>query len=697
MVATSPAYERQKERMRKRSAELSRTGRDIGAIPPVRNPARKMRALKSFRVFLEEYFPERFGLKWGTHHLLLIDRLQSVILYGGLHAVAMPRGDGKTTIVELAPVWAAFVGAHSYVFLVGNSEPKATEMLESIKIELMYNDRLYADFPEVCYPIRQLEGQTRRAVGQLHYGRQTEIRWSPDEIKLPTIPGSKASGAAIRVAGITGNIRGAVKTLPDGRRVRPTLALVDDPQTDESAKSPSQCEYRYRLITGPILGLSGAGSSMSVITTCTIIRPDDLADRLLDRKRSPDWTGERTGMVVEFPTNEDLWDQYAKIRAESLERFGNIKLATAFYRKNRKAMDEGSKVAWEERYDRKSELSAIQSAMNIKLRDERAFWAEYQNDPMPEIEPDGMMLSATEIASKTNNHDRRLVPGDASILVAHIDVQGRALYYTVAAFSSDFTGHIVDYGVWPRQDSDYFSLAQIKRGLPELYRGKGFEAYIYEGLTDLVAELVSEWKIDGRRGFMRPSRILIDAGWGKSTDTVHKFCRQNANAPILMPAQGVGVGASSQPMNQRKRARGERVGHNWRVTNAAKTRVIRYCLFDSNYWKSFMHSRLMVGLGEPGSLSLFEHREKGRTHSMFADQLTSEVRIETEGRGRKVDEWKHIEKQKDNHYFDTTVGCCVAASMEGATLAEHEGGTSGGRRRRKVSLSQIQAQKRGIA
>lgn len=693
----SPAYERHKESMRRRSAALSRSGRDIGSIPAVKNPRRKMRALKSFRLFLEEYFPERFKLKWGAHHLLLIARIQDVILFGGSHAVAMPRGDGKTTIVELAPLWAAFIGKHSYVFLIGNSEPKATEMLESIKMELMYNDELYADFPEVCYPIRKLEGQTRRATGQLHHGTPTEIKWSPDEIKLPTIPGSKASGATIRVAGITGNIRGAVKTLPDGRRIRPTLALVDDPQTDESARSLTQCEYRYQLVAGAIMGLAGAGSTMSALVTCTIIRPDDLADRLLDRKRSPDWTGERTSMVVKFPDNEDLWEEYGRIRAESLESLGNIKLATEFYRKNRVEMDRGAVVAWEERYDRQNELSAIQAAMNLKFRDERAFFAEFQNDPLPETEPDGLMLSATEIAGKTNNHARRLIPGDAQILVGHIDVMGRALYYTMAAFNLDFTGYIVDYGVWPRQNANYFTMSQIKVGLSEKYPKKGLEGSIYQGLSDLVGELVGEWKVDGRRGIMRPSRILIDAGWGTTSDTIYKFCRQNQNAPILMPTHGRGVTAGSQPMNQRKRGRGERVGHNWRITNAAKTRVIRYCLFDSNYWKSFMHARLMVSEGAPGTLSLFEHGERGRTHQLFADHLTSEVRIPTEGRGRKVDQWDHADKSRDNHWLDSTVGCYVAASMEGASVPEIEAGSSTGRRRRKVSLHEIQARKRGVA
>lgn len=56
----------------------------------------------------------------------------------------------------------------------------------------------------MCHPIRSLEGITQRAAGQLYRGRQTHIGWTAKEIVLPTIEGSAALGAIIRVAGIAG-------------------------------------------------------------------------------------------------------------------------------------------------------------------------------------------------------------------------------------------------------------------------------------------------------------------------------------------------------------------------------------------------------------------------------------------------------------------------------------------------------------
>ncbi len=57
------------------------------------------------------------------------------------------------------------------------------------------------------------------------------------------------------------------------------------------------------------------------------------------------------------------------------------KAATEYYRQHRNEMDAGAVIAWPERYNH-DELSAIQHAMNLRLQDEAAFFAEYQNEPL---------------------------------------------------------------------------------------------------------------------------------------------------------------------------------------------------------------------------------------------------------------------------------------------------------------------------
>src|SRR5690606_1242524 len=224
-----------------------------------------------------------------------------------------------------------------------------------------------------------LERITNRQKGQKHRGEPTRIDWASDRIVLPTIAGSKASGVVISCSGMKGSdIRGQNYARPDGQVVRPQLVLVDDPQTTETAWPPSQSQRREAILAGDVLGMAGPGKKIAGQMACTVIRPGDMADRLLDREKHQEWQGERTKMVYAFPTNEKLWAKYAEIRADSLRNDGDGSEATEFYRANREAMDAGAIIAWPQRYNA-DELSAIQHAMNLKFRDEAAFFAEYQN------------------------------------------------------------------------------------------------------------------------------------------------------------------------------------------------------------------------------------------------------------------------------------------------------------------------------
>jgi len=222
-------YDAMKERARLRNAMLSLSGRDIGDLPAVADPARRERAARDFRFFCEAYFPQTFHLKWSNDHLKVITKIEQAVLEGGLFAMAMPRGSGKTSLCEIACLWAMVYGHREFVALIGSDEEHAASMLDSIKAELENSEILGGDFPEVCHPIRSLEGIHQRASGQLFQCKQTHIGWTAKEIVLPTITGSVASGSIIRVAGITGRIRGMKHKRADGTSARPSLVLIDDP------------------------------------------------------------------------------------------------------------------------------------------------------------------------------------------------------------------------------------------------------------------------------------------------------------------------------------------------------------------------------------------------------------------------------------------------------------------------------------
>ncbi len=679
-------YERMKESARARNAALALAGRDIGELPAVENPDRKERASGDFQYFCESYFPLTFHLGWSPDHVKVIHKIEQAVVHGGLFALAMARGSGKSSIAEVACIWSVLYGHREFVCLIGSDEGHACDMLESIKTELDSNDSLLADFPEVCFPIQALDGISNRANGQLFKGSRTHIGWTAKEIVLPTIADSPASGAIIKVAGITGRIRGLKYKRSDGRSVRPSLVILDDPQTDESSRSLSQCANRESILAGAVLGLAGPGKKISGIMPCTVIRPGDMADTILDRDKHPEWNGERTRMVYSFPTNESLWQRYAEIRAEGLRNGDGGSSATEFYRQNKVEMDEGSIIGWPERFNY-DELSAIQHAMNLKLQDEAAFFAEYQNEPLPTKVTSEGVLSADEIARKINRMERCILSIGCNQLTAFVDIQQKLLYYMVVGWEDDFTGYVVDYGTYPDQRRSYFTLRDARLTLTTSAEGTGLEGSIYSGLNALTSDLLDrEWVRDDGAA-MKISRCLIDANWGHSTDVVYQFCRQSKHSAIVMPSHGRFVGASSMPFSEYKRRPGDRVGLNWRIPSVHGKRAIRHVIFDTNWWKSFVHARLAVAIGDRGCLSLFGNNPE--PHRMLAEQLTAEYYIKTEGRGRTVDEWKSRPDQPDNHWLDCLVGTAMAASMQGCVLF----GTDGGRyvkRNDRVSFKELQ-------
>ena len=660
-------YEEKRNAARARNLALATAGRDIGELPDVVDAERKKNCEKDFRLFCETYFPETFTLTWSPDHLKAINRIETAVLRGGLFALAMPRGSGKSSLTEVAAIWSMLYGHREFIVLIGATESAALELLDSLMTELEVNEHLAADFPEVCFPIQQLDGIANRCAGQLYHGERTRITWTSNEIVLPTIKGSKASGIVVRVAGITGRIRGMKYKRPDGRSVRPSLVIIDDPQTSESAGSLEQTRKRVRVLAGDILGLAGPGQKISGIMPCTIIRPGDMADIILNRQTHPDWNGERTKMVYAFPKNTKLWEEYAEIRAEALRTDGNFQKATDFYAEHRTEMDEGAQVSWEARFNH-DEISALQHAMNLKMQDEIAFAAEYQNDPLPEDTGGEEILSIDAICQKINGLPHNKVPLACDKITLFIDVQKALLFYVVTAWAENFTGSVIDYGSWPDQHRREFSLSDANPTIQSEFPRAGLEGGLYAALTALTDDLLGrEWeREDG--AVLKIERALIDANWGQSTDLVYEFCRESRFAGIVLPSHGRYVGASSKPMTEYRKQPGDRLGFNWMMPSVAKKRAVRHVIFDSNFWKSFVHARLAVAIGDKGSLTLYG-RIPG-VHQLLAEHLTAEYRVKTSGRGRTVDEWKLKPEHHDNHWLDCLAGCAVCGSMLGCSLPE---------------------------
>ena len=678
MTTSKPAaaaYDRHKKRSASAKRIVSSEARDIGEMPKVADPKRRESCRQGFRAFCETYLADLFPLAWSPDHLTAIAKIEGAVLRGELFAFAMPRGSGKTTLCEAACLWSMLYGHRQFIVLVGADQTIASSMADSLKAQIENNDTLLEDFPEACYPVRCLDRIAQRAKGQTYQGTPTEMQWAADQITLPWIKGSVSAGACVRVAGITGRIRGLKHTRPDGSSIRPSLVLIDDPQTDESAASPSQCATREKILSGAILGLAGPGSKIAGLTTITVIRPDDLADRLLDRTRHPSWQGERSQLVYEWPTAEDLWLEYGELRRAGQRSGAGTSEADAFYAERREAMDAGTRVAWPERHN-SDELSAIQHAWNLRIdRGDAAFFAEYQNTPLADhVESD--KLDKRALAGRVTNVPRGTVPANHHRLTAFVDVQDRVLFWLVASWSDTFGGHVVSYGVYPDQGVSFFEAGSAKRTLAAAAKGAGFEAALSAGLEHLTQTILAkDWKREDGTD-MRISQLMIDANWGKSTQTVRTFCKRSPFSGVILPSHGRGIGASSPALNDKGKARGDRLGLNWRINQVQGQRS---CTYDTNYWKTFTASRLRLATGDPEAI-VFCAGE----HDMLWDHLTNEYPVRTESaRGRTVDEWKLSGNRFENHWWDCLVGAAVAASITGVSPAATE---TGGRQRRKVTI-----------
>lgn len=644
--------------------------RDIGQTPPIANPHRKESARLDLLAFLRSYMGHRFPLAFSPDHLALIESIQGIILHGGQRALAMPRGSGKTTITEAAAIWALVYGHRRFLVVVAASGELSDQVATSIRAELEFGDELAADFPEVCHPIRALGGISRRAEGQTSMGQLTHLVWSRDEVRLPSA--AAGGGSVVRTASITGQIRGCKAVLADGSQIRPDLVLVDDPQTDESARSASQVATRLRTIRGTILGLSGPGAKIACLCACTIIARGDVADQLLNRETSPEWQGSTAKLLQSLPTEKAmaLWDKYAEIyhgdlRNDLIPQEEKLDRATDFYCKNQAEMDAGAVASWPERVA-DGEASAIQHAMTLRItRGAEAFAAEYQNAPQDlGAGADLVQLDAEAICQRLNRRPAGQVPASAVELTAGIDLGEHVLWWTVVAWGGGFAGDVIAYGPYPNLGRAYITASECKGALAKAHPTGSTAATWRAALDTLCGQLLDrDWQTeDGST--LRVSRCLIDAGYGESTDTVYEFCRASSFRDRVFPSHGRGIGAKHAPMADWPKRPGDKLGQHWRISRP-KNRNGRAVFVDTNAWKSFVAARLLAPIGGAGCLLL--PGSKGTEHRMLADHLAAERRVRVSANGRTLDEWTWI-PGRDNHLLDALVLAACSASIQGIRL-----------------------------
>ncbi len=302
------------------------------------------------------------------------------------------RGAGKSSIAIRAIIWAAFYGhSLSTVYLAGNEE-LAAEGIASIQSEILNNDRLLDDFPEIVFPLRDINGKSNRCLSQTHNRRLTLSEWTNTAIVLPRIDGSAGSQCVIQSLGLSAATRGLQFTRSTGQVVRPQVVVVDDPQSDRTAASDSEIARRLGIIRNLYPDWAATERKTSIVVCATPIAHGDLIDQLTNKALNPGWSTIRSPMFLAMPDEEVLhqhWlgeyrelllsyddeDPSSKLWLQEQRRSTTSRIARKWIRGLSQV---GARIPLES-----EEISAIQHGMNIYiLEGADVFASECQLSPV---------------------------------------------------------------------------------------------------------------------------------------------------------------------------------------------------------------------------------------------------------------------------------------------------------------------------
>lgn len=651
--------ETQAARMASKRAKV----RDL-AIPLPVDMERRARCLEDPLLFLRTYFSSTFYQPFTKDREAMLRSIVDAARYGGDYAIAGPRGEGKTRLAVYGALYLMFANLSPFPVVIGKSQTKAQNELKTIKDRLQQNDLLLSDFPEVAMPFKAVGGWSSRCRLQTVAGRATNIEIASDHIIFPTITIDMlpedwpeecvpcSLGQVISSLGIDGPIRGT-----NYRDARPTLAILDDIESKESAQSETVIESNEQIIEKDIGGLGGSGRRVSRVMLCTTQNRKCIAYRYTDREQKPSWNGKRFRKMVEKPARTDLWERYVELRLNKDADDPDARVAFRFYRDNREAMDAGCEISNPYSFDDRThsdgdplEISAIQAYYN-RIADfgTESVATEDDNDPPETTGPEGTGISAALVASRLSGLTRHTCPINTTCITAGIDIGKYACHWTAIAWTNNATGVVIDYGVAEVANTNVQS------------SNDAIESAIYKTLLDFRDWLINAEFVDSAGAVRQIDSCFCDSG--DYTQSVYEFVRQVQHQRFY-PTKGIGRYKSPTPSET------VRVGTHLHASYLAADQVWLH-LLDVDYWKRFVHERFLTptfndeNMLRAGSLSLYE-LQGSKSHLSFAQHIVAEEWVSDfkEGKGERC-YW--INHNRNNHWLDSTAMAAAAASRHGVS------------------------------
>ncbi len=600
----------------------------------------RTRLEKNTADWLKHYLSSAYPLAWGKVHLDIINGAQEALEIGGKFVVAAPRGTGKSTLIWGVALKFVLQGRLKFPALLPWKAGELRKALRFWKNALCYNAKLRADYPEYCEPFAESRGSSQKCLtlcwSDTEQPTGAQLRLSDGMLVFPDGRG------VIGGSTINGNPRGLNHATEDGRVLRPDLVFIDDPQDKSVAKSAPQVASIIDIIDTDVMGMAGQ-ERMPALLSCTVMKSEDVATHYLAAK---DWRAVRVGQIITWPDNMELWDKLGEMIKDQREPD-----AIKFYAENKAELQKGMEISWEARFDKKrNEPDAYYSAMrDFYFMGKAAFMAERQNEPLEEGATNmPYHLEAKIVAGKIEERNPHAVPRWVTTTIASTDVNpSYALSTVVLGFGQDQTCAVLWYGLY-------------KIAIPGETPAPVLNRELYEAFSKHGRELAA-----------MPCRVekwAIDAG-GANFDAVARFTGDSARL-CGIPAMGfTGRGAKQYKPYGRTLDGPAREQCHRCLTKKEDGRIIRWVVWNADYWKEIMQRAWMGEIGAPGSCSLFRGN-----HGEFARQVCGEKLM---GKGEIGGQmfWNFVTVPGRHDFLDAMAQGYAAAAYDGT-------GTGGFTRRR---------------
>lgn len=318
------------------------TDRGINRVIMLDQPSHDADLRFSPQTFARRFLPQYFRYEFNKMHCDSFQeyrRRHNQLLPGrkGCRlAIAAPRGSAKSTIHSLLlPLLDIIYQRERHIVIISATFQQAVLRLSSIIRELQNNVGLHGAFFGGRPP--DMKGTRRSMI--------------INDIRLD------AYGCGAEIRGISHG------------EYRPTHIILDDVEASRNAFVPAR---RQQLLEWYDEVIENLGDNYTHITMVgTVLHRKSLLSQLLDR---PNYRGKIYRSILRWSRRTDLWSVWRELYAD-LSDSDRERSADTYFRRNRRAMLEGTEVLWPE----KESYADLQKLYLTIGR--RAFAKEKQNSP----------------------------------------------------------------------------------------------------------------------------------------------------------------------------------------------------------------------------------------------------------------------------------------------------------------------------